>query len=420
MIGDASAFGRGSGRAALGDAKSLPRRRDGAAFAATHAEIVEITDLETCRDALGDLAARAPESNVFFEPIVLDAAMKEERRIDRIKLVLVWEDAERTVLAGMLPVRIIHGKWGPGTRVGYGWKHDSGIRGTPLIASGRAQLFWAYALDAIRRSSLPRYLILPTIPLDGEAHNGLRAATLTTGRRAQIVGRETHIVMRPDTDGESYLQQAMSARRYKRMAKSRRDLEKLGKLEHRLYTDAGDVMVALRRFIEIEAAGWKGATSGAMVSKPHILRFFLRSVCDFALEGRIRLDSLELDGKPIGMSIVALSGHTAYCWKTTFDERYAKYSPGMLTVMDVTRGIIGDPRVTYADSCTDAGHSLMEHLWSEKSEMVDILINVEPNSGLFGFNAALLAETTRRRTRKRAKKIYLAARAKLKAWFKRR
>jgi len=225
--------------------------------------------------------------------------------------------------------------------------------------------------------------------------------------------RQSHIVLKADADGEAFLQRTMSARRYKRMAKNRADLARLGRLESKLHTDPGEVMVALRHFLELEAAGWKGRENGAILKKPDALRFFLRTICDLAEAGRIRLDALELDGVPIGMSIVALSGHTAYCWKTTFDERYAKYSPGMLTVMDVTRGIIADPTIRFADSCTDAGHPLMSHVWSDTAETVDVLVDLEPGGSDRGFALAVATEGARRRGRAAAKRLYHAVRNRL-------
>ncbi len=416
MIGNRSTriAGRLSGGYTAAAADGGTRRF--ADLADTNAEIVELAALDGHRRAIADLAASARESNVFFEPVVLDAAMKEERRSDRLKLVLVWQDRGRSALAGMLPLRIARHHWGPGRTVAFGWKHEFGIRGTPLIAPGQAQLFWAYAFDAIRRSTLPRYLILPALADGGDCHHGLRAAALTTSRRTHIIGRETHVTMKADCDGEAYLQRTMSARRYKRMVKNRRDLQERGELESRVFTEQGDVMVAFRRFVELEASGWKGRSDGAMLQKPDGLRFFLRTVCDFAAEGRVRFDSLDLDGEPIGMSIVVISGDTAFCWKTSFDERFAKYSPGMLTVMDVTRGIADDPRITFADSCTETGHPMMSRLWADTADAVDILIDIEPKSITISFRLAVAAETIRRRGRAIAKKAYHTVRNRLRAW----
>lgn len=380
------------------------------------AQIVDLADLGRYRRAIADLAAGARESNVFFEPIVLDAALRETRRIDRMKLLLVWRDADRTVLSGTLPLRVDRHHWGPFGAVLLGWKHEYGIRGTPLIAPGQARPFWAAALDAVRRSTLPRYLILPAMAADGDCMNGLRAAADAPGRRIHVVGREAHITMRADGDGEAFLRGAMSDRRYKRMLKNRRDLEKRGDLRSRLYTDPGDVMVAFRRYAELEAAGWKGRNDGAMLRKPDAFRFFFRAVCDFAVEGRVRVDALELDGEPIGMSIAVVSGHTAFCWKTTYDERFSKYSPGMLTVMDVTRGIAADPRVTFADSCTDIGHPMMGALWSDTAAAIDLLVDTKPESRAATFTLAIAAEAARRQARSRAKKVYHALRGHLRKW----
>ncbi|MCW2308152.1 GNAT family N-acetyltransferase [Rhodobium gokarnense] len=373
-------------------------------------EVRPMADLDAFAAPLADLARRAVVANVFFEPVVLKAALAEARHPDRVFMVLAWADRQRAMLSGVWPIVLEPHHWGPSRPVWFTWKHDSGTRATPLIGPGAGPAVWAAMLDAIAATGRARHLVLPTMmDLSGLLSDITHAADATR-RRLCLLERHPHIVLGAISDGEAHLKSAMSARRRKRMVKNRDDLAALGRLEARVYERPGDVMVAFRRFVELEGAGWKGRRKGAILTKPDALRFFLRTVCDLAEAGQVRIDSLELDGAPLAMSIVTRSGNAAFCWKTTYDEAYARFSPGMLVVMDVTRGIAADPGMAFADSCTDAGHPLMAHLWPETADSVDLLVDLKPGASAAAFAAARATELGRRRARAALKKAYHAIR----------
>ncbi|WP_210207373.1 GNAT family N-acetyltransferase, partial [Rhodobium orientis] len=352
--------------------------RNRLADTAITAEIRPMAKLDAFAAPLADLARRAVVANVFFEPVVLKAALAEARHPDLVFMVLAWADRQKTALAGAWPVVLEPHHWGPFRPVWFTWKHDSGTRATPLIGPAAGSAVWAAMLDAIAATGRARHMVLPTMMDLSGLVDGITNGAEATRRRLCLLESNRHIVLGAISDGEAHLKSAMSARRRKRMAKNREDLAALGRLEARVFERPGDVMVAFRRFVELEGSGWKGRKKGAILTKPDALRFFLRTLCDLAEAGQVRIDSLELDGTAIAMSIVTRSGNAAFCWKTTYDEAYARFSPGMLVVMDVTRGLAGDPGIAFADSCTDVGHPLMAHLWPQTADSVDLLVDLKP------------------------------------------
>ena len=376
-------------------------------------EIIPLADIDAVYDRLETLARSAAEPNVFFEPAVLKAAMEELKRTDRHFLILVHEGGDNSPLIGAMPIEIVRHRWGPFLAVTQGWNHKMGVRGTPLIVPGHAETFWREALEAIAKGPFPRMLLIHTMVADGCGMAGLKAACQAGSRHMTELDRVPYISLKTDLDGEAYLKQSMSSRRLGRTRKALADLSKMGTLESRVYRDEEEVMAAFTRFLKLEAAGWKGRERTAIMTKPDALRFFLKAISAFARRGSVQIDALELDGRPIGMSVAVMSGHTAFCWKTAYDETLAKYNPGYLTVMDVTRRIIDNPAIQDADSCTEAGHSMMESLWSEKSEAADVLIDTRPASGPSALQLAARLEKSRRAARGKAKKLYHAMRARL-------
>ncbi len=50
----------------------------------------------------------------------------------------------------------------------------------------------------------------------------------------------------------------------------------------------------------------------------------------FANQQKLMMLSLTIDGKPIAMKCNLLSGNGAFAWKITYDEDYARFSPGCI------------------------------------------------------------------------------------------
>jgi CelD/BcsL family acetyltransferase involved in cellulose biosynthesis len=95
---------------------------------------------------------------------------------------------------------------------------------------------------------------------------------------------------------------------------------------------------ALRRFIELEARGWKGKSGGAIGCGAERVRFYEECVTEAALKGYLRFYTLWVSNTPVAMELGLVMGGTYSAPKCAYDERYANCSPGHL----LTRFIIED------------------------------------------------------------------------------
>ena len=111
-----------------------------------------------------------------------------------------------------------------------------------------------------------------------------------------------------------------------------------------------------------------------------------------------------LDARPIAAIIVLRSGTTAWCWKIAYDERFARFSPGVELLLDVTRELLDDPSIIRADSCADENHPMIDHIWRERLVLADRLVSVGPDSNT-AFRLACALETGRRAAFASAKKL---------------
>lgn len=93
----------------------------------------------------------------------------------------------------------------------------------------------------------------------------------------------------------------------------------------------------------------------------------------------------------------------AWLLKIAHDEALARFSPGVQLMLEVSRDLIEDTGIAWTDSCADAGHPMIDHLWRERLAVADLLV---AGSGGVGFDMLCTLEDLRRTLRARAKGLY--------------
>lgn len=65
----------------------------------------------------------------------------------------------------------------------------------------------------------------------------------------------------------------------------------------------------------------------------------------------------------------------AYSFKTAFDERYSRFSPGVLLQRE-NLDILERGDIEWSDSCAAADHPMIDHLWRERRTMARLSIAI--------------------------------------------
>src|SRR5580698_8345274 len=117
-------------------------------------------------DEWQDLAARALEPNIFYEPaFALEAAAVFGADAGAV---LIWSGTSPRKLLGFFPGRIERRRYGIGPPVLVGWTHAYAPLGTPLVEREAAEpviaAWLAYLADD---PALPGLVLLPFLPVDG-------------------------------------------------------------------------------------------------------------------------------------------------------------------------------------------------------------------------------------------------------------
>jgi len=353
-----------------------------------------------------DLAARCLEPNAFFEPKFALAAAQHIEKDSRLRFLLVWEEpgsGRRGALMGLLPI------WLPSrflpAALARIWLNKQWTLGVPMIDQTRASDVLSTVLAWFREAE-PNIvgLMLPLLPLDGAFVETLKRQAAIDGLPVRILDRHSRAILRHGRDPESFLQRSISPQRRKTLRRLRRRLETQAELAVQVLRDPRDVQVAVENFLMLEAKGWKGKRGTALACVPDLAAFTREMTVGLSQEGKCKVVSLEGDGKPIAMGIVLKCKDCAFFWKTAYDEAFAEFSPGVQLTIELTRILLAEEGTALCDSCACADHPMIDHIWSERMAVGDIIIGLESKRSI-SFAFALARETSWRYIRSRLKRV---------------
>ncbi|HZX96630.1 MAG TPA: GNAT family N-acetyltransferase [Myxococcales bacterium] len=313
--------------------------------------------LEALQGAWQDLAASAAEPNPFYEPWMLLPALRSFAAGARVEVLLVFRGPSQ--LCGLFPVLHRRGR-------AELWRHPYCYLSAPLVRQGCEGAVLAAWLDALAaKASVVR---LEDVPGDGPIRKHLVDALHQRGWPSLVSDAYTRAVLRRAPSAEHFLAQALAGKRRKELRRQRARLSELGRLATDELAQGADPLPWIDEFLALEAAGWKGRDGVAAL--PH--RTFMADMAKGAArQGRLQMLALRLDGKPVALklNLFAGEGESAFAFKITFDESYARFSPGVLLELDNVERAHQLPALRWMDSCAAPNRFMINHLWPDRREM---------------------------------------------------
>lgn len=311
------------------------------------------------------LAEEATEPNAFSEPWFVGPALR--RLGGEVRLFEARRDGR---LVGLMPLAVPPRYYRLPIRMVQNWGHDQSLLGTPLIGKGEEMAFWRVLLATLDAAPWTSgFLHLRDLAEDGPVHHALAAACAETGRPCDIVYREARAMLHSDLAPDTYYETHVRKKKRKELARLRNRLAEQGRLEVRELARAEEVPAWAEAYLALEAAGWKGEAGCAMTMLPNRAALFHDILAGAFAAGRLHFLRLDLDGQPIAMLVNLLSPPGGFAFKTTFDERFARFSPGVLLQIDNLR-VLGRPDLGWMDSCAAPDHPMIDHLWAERRSVV--------------------------------------------------
>jgi CelD/BcsL family acetyltransferase involved in cellulose biosynthesis len=348
-------------------------------------------DLVPVVDDWRDLAARALEPNVFYEPSFALAAAAVFGH--DVGAVLVWSGTRPRKLLGLFPARVTERRYGLKLPVLVGWTHPYAPLGTPPVDRDAAEpVIAAWLTHLAGNASLPGLLLLPLMTEDGPFGAALGAILRRARMPCADYARHRRALLAPGEDRSHYLEHSLSLHRQKELRRSARRLAEQGAVFFTAATEPAAVAAEIEDFFALESGGWKGEAGTAAAHHVEARSFMKTALSALGAEGKVAINRVLFDGRPIAAAITLRSGDGAWYWKTAYDESFARHAPGMLLTAVLTEELAADAAVVRTDSCAAPGTAVLDHIWRERLALCDRLIALRPEAP---FSRARWLETLR-------------------------
>ena len=327
-------------------------------------------DAQLAWDALAQCAS---EPNPFHESWYLLPALRALDPQGSVAILRFDHDGE---LAGLLPVRREPRYYRWPIPQWCNWVHGNCFLGAPLVAAGLERAFWRAVLpwfDVHAGTGL--FLHLAQIPLQGPLYTALEAVLAEQGRHGALVYGEERAMLASDLDATTYFEASLSGKKRKELRRQHTRLAELGELTFERRSDDHRLGRWIDDFLSLEHSGWKGSAGSALASHQTTSRLFREALSGAAARGRLERLTLSLDGEPIAMLVNFIAPPGAYSFKTAFDERYARFSPGVLLQRE-NLAMLDAANVDWCDSCAAADHPMIDHIWRERRSVGRVSIAI--------------------------------------------
>lgn len=323
--------------------------------------------------ALGD---RAAEPNPFLTPAYLATAHRHLPAAADVRLVVIEDDDGMRALLPLSPGgRFRRTPVRCATTAGAFLGSESPLC-VPLVDRERTVEVLEVLLTHLgsRRSGLPGLVELTLVPGDGPFLRALTAACAR--RRVPLLERSRfeRAALVP-ADGAPSPREALSVARRKQVDRLQRRLEReVGPLR---LEDRGKDPQAFADFVRVEAAGWKGRAEdggGALAVVPGAQAWFTDVTDELRDRGDLSVLTLTAGDELVYLSVLLRAGTSAYSLMDTYDERFARHSPGTVGRVLEQEHLLADPRTTLFDPCLHPRHAVPTGLYRDRRPLVGLLL----------------------------------------------
>lgn len=322
-----------------------------------------------CADEWRALAVGAAEPNPFYHPAILGPALRHLEGGAGVRLIEARDQGG--VLIGLIPVltKAHHARY----RVTHSanWMHGQCFFGAPLMQAGTEAQAWAAILRQLDDADTAgNFLHLEALDADGPVAAALERLCAMQGRGCKRIASHERAMLRSSLDADAYWEIHVRAKKRKEIRRLINRLAELGHVTHRRLANEDDASQWAEDFIALEGAGWKGAEGTALGNARETRAFFRDAIASAAHDGLLDMLRIDMDGAPIAMLVNFRLGRGAFSYKIAFDEKFARFSPGILIEIDNLRAALADRGLDWMDSCAAPNHPMIDGIWAERRRIV--------------------------------------------------
>jgi CelD/BcsL family acetyltransferase involved in cellulose biosynthesis len=343
--------------------------------------------------AWDDLADAASEPNVFAERWFVAAGITLPQG-KSARILRVWKGAKGSELIGLFPFTILPRYGRLPLRHVQNWLHYHSFLGTPLLRAGHESAAWRAILTKLDKSDWAAGLLhVNGLVESGPVHRALIDATAALGRPCDVVHRIQRALLQSDLTPAAYYEATVRKKKRKELKRLEARLAEQGTVVMRRLGAGDDLDHWCDEYLRLEAAGWKGRAGSALAALPATERFFRDVVAGARAAERLEIVRLDLDGQAIAMLANLYAPPGAFSFKTAFDERFARFSPGVLVQLE-NLAVLERPDVAWMDSCAVEQHPMIDSLWAQRRSVVRVSVPLSGWRRGAAFRLARTAEGT--------------------------
>ena len=350
------------------------------------------------------LGLSALHGNPVGDAVMVEAALGHLAKPGTdLRLVLVRRNGPVPILTGAFVFRLARLRWGVPIAALVPWAHEFGFTSAPLVHRDHARETFTTFFDWLDAEMTGLPVLFDKLPAEGPLFAALEQFLIASGRRYRLYDRHKRAVLDTAPDAEVWLADALPSKKRKELRRQRKRLDEMGGLDIVRLGPDGDAAAWCDEFMALEASGWKGRGGNPLGNDPALARFVRSALAAEAGDDRLRFWKLALAGRAVAMTFAVVRPPQAWLLKIAHDEALARFSPGVQLMLEVSRDLIADPEIAWIDSCADAGHPMIDHLWRGRFAVADMLV---AGTGGVGFDTLCRLEDLRRMLRARAKGLY--------------
>ncbi len=321
-----------------------------------------------------------PESRPVVAPNPHALRPAAEAAARRLSACVMLGDEAR----GVWPLRI--GRVWPGVPALRGPRHPVyDLNGGPHLSG--PQLSGPDALrgmlDAGRLpKAWPRLIAASAVTAEGPAWDALTSMAGEGRIGLHVLARwDRALLERAAASGaEDYFERFQSSEQRKALRRKRRRLSEAGALQFTIHEEPAGVAAALETFCRIETAGWKGRAGTALSQDPDGHAYVADVLADMARHGSAFAAVLTAGGEPLAAGLFLRAGGEVLFWKTAYDERQAKHSPGVIFDVMLTEWLYRQPWFERLDAGHDDSVDPATLIWRQRRPMANLLVDLSPGS----------------------------------------
>lgn len=338
-----------------------------------------------------DLAKSALDPNPFYEPTYLLPAMEHLHDEEKPALLFLYvEDPAfrhgcRT-LVGLFPIAISSNYHGAPVRTVRLWQYTYCPLCLPLIRKELAEETLAEFVRWTKTKPFGgRIFVFERTAADGPLANMLSELLIANGRSTFVFDFYPRAILRKNNAStfDEYIGQALSGKHRKDLRRIEKRLTDFGAVEYVDLKHESELPEWMNAFLDIENRSWKGREGTSFSNKAVDTNYFRESLTRAFHENRLMMLAVKLNGKFIAMKYNILSSSGSFAYKIAFDEKYSRFSVGVLLELENMRRLFSMPELRWMDSCAVANHPMINRLWTERRLIQSFIISDGTSLGDF-------------------------------------